>query len=97
MTKVKVFDESNASELSPIIGSVERFLIQKTHFEKMPQDKNNKTYLGGVGFYFDEVDGMHLICYDKHPKYWNEQHIKNDLDNWERYMAKQQGVPIHEG
>lgn len=90
---MKILDSQS---ISPIVSSVYKLLVDKTMFEKVRHDKNNRLILGGVGFFFQEKDGDYFICYDKHPKFWNETFIKEDIEAIEKSMLKAQGVYIED-
>lgn len=100
-SKLHVLNESEAVDTTPILNSVYQLLSEKALFEMKPQDVNNKTVLGGVGFFFhvpeeDRPDDQAMICYDKHHKWWNEKLIMLDIEEYRRYMLKEKGVYIED-
>lgn len=94
--KLTVFDQEELKDISPILMSVYQFLGEKAMFEMKPQDENNRTVLGGVGFFFKEHNKEYMLCYDKHPKYWNETEINEDIEQYKKYIYKQKGVFIED-
>jgi len=94
--KLTVFDDEQVKNISSILISVYNLLSEKAMFEMMAQDELNKTVLGGVGFFFKKNDDTSYLCYDKHPKYWNETHIKRDIEEYRRYILREKGVYIEE-
>lgn len=91
--KFKILENS---DLSPIIASVHQLLVEKTMFEMRKHDETNRLVLGGVGFFFKEYHEDYYLCYDKHPRYWNEQAIKIDIEEIRKYILKSKGVYIEE-
>lgn len=94
MSNVKVFNEKEIENLTPMIMAVQQFLFEKTMFEKKKQDKLNMTTLGGIGFYFDYKDDNTYLMYTKHPKDWHETSIKYDIEEYKKYMLVQQGAYV---
>lgn len=94
MSKVTVFSEEEINNISPLIMTVQQFLMEKSMFEKKKHDKLNMTSLGGVGFYFEYDDNNTYLMYTKHPKEWNEFYIKKDIEEYNRYMMIQKGAYI---
>lgn len=94
--KMKVLSEKDAEQLSPILMTVNQLLVEKCMFEKRPQDETNKTILGGVGFFFKERDGKYYLCYDKHPKFWNDLYIKEDIEQIRKYILIEKGAFIEQ-
>lgn len=92
-TKMKILEED---EISPIIASVYQLLIDKTMFEKRKHDETNRLVLGGVGFFFKEHHEQYYLCYDKHPKTWNEFLIKEDIEAIRKFILREQGAYIEE-
>lgn len=91
--KLKILDDE---DVSPIVGTVYQLLVEKTMFEMRKHDANNRLILGGVGFFFKEDHDQYLLCYDKHPKTWNETLIKNDVEEIRKYILKSKGAYIEE-
>jgi len=94
--KLKVIGGEEVKQMSPILMTVYQLLIEKTMFEKQHQNENNRTVLGGVGFYFKENGDEYYLCYDKHPKYWNEVYIKEDIEEIKKYMMIEKGAYIEQ-
>lgn len=90
----RTFQQIEPHDISPIINTVFDLLSQKALFEALSQDKNNITKLGGVNFHFMERDGEYFLMYDVHPSLWNENAIRNDIEDYSKYMARAKGVFI---
>lgn len=94
--KTKILEDKDIKNISPMILAANELLMEKALFENLRQDENNRTILGGVGFFFRERDGEYFLCWDKHPRYWNEEYMKEDIEEYKKYMLKQKGAYIQE-
>ena len=97
MSRYKLFGEDQAQEISPLVRTVEEFLMQKGLKEKIRPDVGNGVSLGGVLFFIDYPDnGTPNLIYNKHPSEWNEALIKQDIDAYEKQWMIEKGVHIHQ-
>lgn len=85
MEKLKILSADEQKRVSHITRTVNDFLSKKAMLEKKKQDETNKSTLGGVNFFYKfnkRDDGWVesvVLCWDVHPKDWDEELILNDI------------------
>lgn len=92
MRKIKPLTEQEREEVSGMRDTIIDAITKKAMYEMKECNENNPAYLGGVKFYFTQTPEGPYLVYDKHPKEWNEQKIKEDIDDMEYYFLKLRGM-----
>jgi len=93
MEQVKLLTAEQSKKVSHITLLVNNFLSKKAMYEQKRQDKNNRTSLGGVSFFyqFDEENGIVrnvTLCWDTSPEEWDEAAMINEITEQEQYIDK---------
>lgn len=90
--KIKTVDKEEVQEVSGMRDAIIDAITKKAMYEMKECNESNPVYLGGVKFYFTQTANGPYLVYDKHPKEWNEQKIKEDINDMEHYFLKLRGM-----
>lgn len=83
---------NNNETINKISDIVVPFLLLKSRYENRRMDHTNKTFIGGVSFYFTiQEDGSYFLSATNHPSTWNYDNIRLDILQMEDTIYKNMG------
>jgi hypothetical protein len=85
----------DSKKFDAMLDKITEFLIKKTYHYNKAQNKNNMSFLGDIGFWF-EVDekNMARLHFTKHPSMWDYEKINYDIEMEDRQMMVSKGFIV---
>jgi len=91
----KVYILENPEEIKSLNFTIANMLLAKAKRELVAHDMRHRTMLGNTNFWFHlQENGQLMLVYDRHPKEWDIDSIKETLWYYERAELKKMGCPL---